>query len=622
MADLLITKYQNEIKKLKVDSFRRVEEIKLAYYLPSTFCQNSINIYSNFAFYVNEALDNIDLMLSDFIQGIQSYVDNKGAYLFESARVFEEYKIAVHVMTNSITNKMTDLVLEIDRISKEIVLLESKNRIEIGEVQKAMEHADVTSDYQKYTAKIDNDFAIANHQHELNLSRIQRESDHQSTLLQVERTLKAIEEREQLSLTEANHQKRINLYERDIHDAHFDYELALAELQYRFGGAMLAQEINDQANVIKRRFLDQAYRESQAFRLHESRYTRTKQLGSDYVIEYVHAIKKIIDSSLADTADAIQLLGSSPSLQPYLRHLYGKRQEAIQFLDYRHRQATASAQKAIVFYHHQMYVLRQAIDADIDDTLTSWKRLVVQLNVDNALVILKQFRTNRSDQNRVYGQLQLHYDLILEKTRLYPDDTFEAALTSTKEAYYLKLLPLLFAFDEKSKKLAEHPKRLFINAKSTLIEAILALESYRNEFLSLLDGYTQRLIENDVLFIHRAIPPYLEAKATIVKYFDAELANAKALESSPRRLRRRIHSSGAAFENELKRRVYQLNELYLAELKKETRLLDFVEKTTNHNIIVLEHVRDRELKLLAAANKHRTADAEIRWLKFKKAMKR
>jgi hypothetical protein len=618
LSDLLITKYQNEIKKLKIDSFRRVEEIKLAYYLPSTFCQNSINLYSNFAFYVNEALDNIDVMLSDFIQGIQGYVDNKGAYLFESARVFEEYKINIHVMTNTITNKMTDLVLEIDRISKEIVLLESKNRLEIAEVQKAMEHADVTSDYQKYSARIDNDFELAAYQHDLNLKRIQSESDYQSQLLQVERTLKAIEEREQLALTGNNHQKRINLYERDIHDAHFDYELALAELQFRFGGAMLQQEIHEKATEIKRRFLHAAYQESQAYRLHESRYSRTKQLGSEYVIEYVHAIQKIITSYQTDTADAFLLLGSKTSLQPYLRHLYAKRQEAIQFLDYRHKQATASAEEAITFYHHQMYLLRYSIEADIDSTLSIWKHLLVRLNPDTSLLILDAFRRQHYNLNRVYGQIEFHSELALQKTRLYPDALFESSLASTKESGLLKILPLLSAFRDKAINLADHPKRLYSFAKATLVEAILAMEAYRDALLTLLDDYTKRLIENDVLFIHRAIPPYLDAKATVINYFDAELANAKALETTPKRLKRHVHASGLAFEGELKRRVFQLNEIYLAELKKETRLLNYIEKTTNHNIVVLEKQRDAELKRLAADHKHRTSDSEIRWLKFKK----
>jgi hypothetical protein len=265
-----------------------------------------------------------------------------------------------------------------------------------------------------------------------------------------------------------------------------------------------------------------------------------------------------------------------------------------------------------------MYLLRQSIATDIESTLSVWKRLLVRLNPDTSLLILNAFRRHHYDLTRVYGQIEFHAELALQKSRLYPDEVFEAALVSTKDASQLKLLPLLSAFRDKAMRLAKHPKRLYALAKATLVEAILAMETYRDEFLSLLDNYTKRLIENDVLFIHRAIPPYLDAKATVIKYFDAELANAKALETSPRRLKHHVHATGLAFESELKRRVYQLNEIYLAELKKETRLLNDVEKTTNHDIAILEKQRDADLKRLAADHKHRTSDSEIRWLKFKK----
>jgi len=48
MSDLLISKYQNEIKKIKIDSFKRSEEIKRAYSVPVAFFQNSVNVYSNY----------------------------------------------------------------------------------------------------------------------------------------------------------------------------------------------------------------------------------------------------------------------------------------------------------------------------------------------------------------------------------------------------------------------------------------------------------------------------------------------------------------------------------------------------------------------------------------------
>ena len=177
MADLHIQKYQNEIEKLKIDSFRRREEIKLVYHMPFAFCQASINLYSNFAFFVNETFDRIDRMLSEFIQTIRDYVDPKYEYLYESSKTFEDYKINVQVVTNTITNQLTELLLEVEQLSKEIILLESNNRIEIAEIEKAMEHADITSDYDKYLAELDHDYFLADYQHDLNLKKIKNEAN-------------------------------------------------------------------------------------------------------------------------------------------------------------------------------------------------------------------------------------------------------------------------------------------------------------------------------------------------------------------------------------------------------------------------------------------------------------
>ena len=446
LSDLTIHKYQNEIEKLKIDSFRRREEIKLTYHLPFAFCQSSISLYSNFAFYVSETFDRFDIMISDFIQNVKEYVEPKYHYLHESAKTFEDYKLNVHVLTNTITNQITELLVEVDQVSKEIVTLESNNRIEVAEIEKAMEHADITSDYEKYIAGLDNDYFLAHYQHELNLKKIKNEANHRSNLMTIERTRQSLKKREMQFEMATTSAKQLNKIERDIKDAHFDYELAIEELTYRRDKTLLERFQDQQSDLIEEQFLKEVYTTSRMVELKQYRFDQMKRQGSQFIIEAVNAVQRIIDLSSLDHQDSYATYVNQPLSNDLLHSIYQKRQRALDYIDYRHQQNTQKATQAVRFYHRIFFTLEQTIRHQVQDLITPWKKDLVQLSTDNTLVCLSKWRHHGFYQQQTIHTINQVFHRMYETLLFFPHEVSTKAFEELEVQTQSSILPILHEF--------------------------------------------------------------------------------------------------------------------------------------------------------------------------------
>jgi hypothetical protein len=618
LSDLLITKYQNEIQKLKIDSFRRVEEIKLAYHMPAAFCQNSITLYSNFAFYVNEALDSLDQMLSEFIQNINSYVDYKTTYLYESSKTFEDYKVNVSVLTNTISNKMTDLILEIDHISQEIILLESNNRLEIAQVQKDMEHADITSDYEKHLAKLDNDYFLADYQHELNLKNIKNSANHEANLLQIERTLQEILEKEQMIEVKTSQAKQLNIFERNIHDAHFDYELALGELHYRKQVALLSSTHTDEETAVHQKYLHDIYFWSRLFELQEKRFLFMKQKGSNYVVDYVHSMQKIIDMNASDVKNELISIHTESNKQELLRRIYFKRQRALQYLEYRQKESNRQATNAIKFFHRSLFLVQKDVEFDIQQILLLWKKDLLVLDDDHSLIVLNKWRQADFYLRKIVHIIQNSAKKMESLLVYYPNSSISSKLDQWKDDSLLTLVSNLYHFKEKSESISSHPSKVERLARKTLVESIVNIKESFQTYLDLLSEFTTSLITQDTIFLFQRLTPYVEAKKAITQYYNLELGRVNQLLSHKKRFENYLIDSQLSFEKVIKDRVLHLNQLYLHEVNQELKLLHYIKKTATHEIKQLLALQTQELKQVQKSKIIRLQQVESTWLKFKK----
>jgi hypothetical protein len=578
LTDLLISKYQNEISKIKIDSFRRVEEIKLAYSMPAQYFQNAINLYSNFAFYVSESMDEIDNMLSDFIHFNQTITQTFVDYMKSSAKTFEDYKINCLVTLNNVTNKLTDMITQIDRFSHDIVALESNNRLEIASVKKAMENADITGDYQKYLAQLETEMAIAEHQHGFLLKKHQLTSDVEAALLVAQREVTEKNKQKAIEEALAKHERLINNLEKDIHDQAYDRELALIQAKYRRDLALVALE--------KKRALEQETFEAirqrsllgEVIRRELGQYEANKAAGSEFVVEYVHHAQHLIDFHKDQTLRTQDYLLRSRAPRAYAYLLEEQRRRLIHQLRFRTDQQTETHRHAIEYFDHALYTARKNIENQMGKPLTAVKRLLVSLNEENAPLQAEALSLEHFYRYEILSVIAATKDTVSalvsrekssalwEKAMDWLDDDFREVAILTTEAEKNSLMNVKSA------------KGLKKTLMSFYVETILLVQKFLGHVVSALDELEEILISGDVMSIQKIHRESLTKERIIHEEFDQEIARAARQKTPAEQSVPQVAFAAKEVEQTIADRVFLLNQTFERELREQEAALRFMDK--------------------------------------------
>ncbi|MDY0010725.1 MAG: hypothetical protein RBR96_03165, partial [Candidatus Izemoplasmatales bacterium] len=233
LTNFTIRKYQQEIKKIKIDSFKRSEEIKLAYSVPITFLQNSIDTYSNFAFYLNQGFDELDRLLNGLIDFHQELLDTKNNFITTTSKAYEDYKINMMVRINEVTSNLTRLIAKIDDVSHKIVTLESSNRLEVAEIRKKIDALEILGDYQKYLASLENDEFFAMYQHNKNIESIQVKTRYKEGLLKINNDVLELNKNKELGAEHLQYMLNLSKEEESIHKLGFDKLISQQEAFFK-----------------------------------------------------------------------------------------------------------------------------------------------------------------------------------------------------------------------------------------------------------------------------------------------------------------------------------------------------------------------------------------------------
>ncbi len=569
LSDLLISKYQNEISKIKVDSFRRVEEIKLAYSLPAQFFQNSINLYSNYAFYVSESMDEIDNMLTELIRFNQSITQTFVDYIKSSAKTFEDYKINCLVTLNNVNGKMTELITNINRLGKDIVSLESNNRLEIARVKKEMENADITGDYEKYLAQLENDRLIAEYQHNLNIKKHEALGDGEATLLVVQREVTEKNKQKQIEEATAKHERLLNNLEKDIHDRAYEKELALIQAKRRRDLALI--EIEEKRNLEMESYAETCKRSEigMLFSDHLAAFQANKAAGSEFVVDFVHQAQRLIDLRQDETRREQDFLLSTDHPRSFAYLLEEQRARLIDQLKYRTDQKTEPHRKAVAYFDHALFTTRKNLEERIERLLLSLKHLLVNLTEENAPL---------QAQSLSLGHFYCYEVLsVVSSTR----ETIFSLISPEKNAALREKAGK--RFDDDFRRIAIVSTRAelgsVMNVKSLLglrntlsdfyVEMILRLETFLSHARQILAELEEGLIRGDVLKIAR-IRKDMDAKRRIIdERFDIEIARAAKRKTPSENSVPAVQEVSREIETILADRVYQLNQTYLEGLDEQ-----------------------------------------------------
>jgi len=612
MSDLLISKYQTEIHKIKVDSFRRVEEIKLAYFMPSQFYQNSINLYSNFAFFINESFDEIDNMLSDFIRFNQTLTQTVVQYVQTSAKVFADFKIDLIVTVNAATQKLSELISDIDRVSADIIQLESRNRLEIAEVKKQMENAEITGDYHKYLKGLEFDRFFADFQHDMNVKALQAQNDENGQLLSIERKVTAAHRETRIDEAGAKRDRALVMLEKEIHDQALDKQFVIAEAAFRRDAAMIDQEALRQTAEVEARTVRTERLYADAYAEQARIQERMTSDGSATVVDYVHRTQKLIDLHREETAAAKVYVDAADDRYKRAYLLEAERARALRALDFAFMKETAQHRKAIDYYHHYAYVANRHLFERCDRYLSAFGRLLVDLRPETLKLQFESLRLARFYRYEVLSTFEDAKTTVSEIARKADrDDLADTTARRIEDAFARFAVLSAPTADDGFADLKEG--RRLRALERFYVGAILVLRDYEDVLAGFFDDLVDRSIARDVIVVETVRRGIEKKKNIVEKHFDEEIWRTSRAPKPDAVHAADLDLRFKSFERAMTERVWRLNKAYEEGVGEENDRLAYVKKALDTDMKSVRRGAKRDLERI---EKNRRASHQLAKVRF------
>lgn len=599
MADLLISKYQNEIKKIKIDSFKRVEEIKLAYMMPAMFFQNSIILYSNFSFYVNESFDELDNLLSDLIVFNSKFAEAKVEYITQDAKAMEDYRINLMVRVSNVCSNLTELISKIDYFSKEIITLESQNHLEIAEVRKQMENAEIQGDYDKYIRSIEDDHFFAISQHESNHAKIMNRFEKDYGYIRIQREVGQLRQNFDFFRAKAAYLKEISVLEQEVHRISFEknlsisrskteYEIKLNDTKYLMTLEAMRSESNRLAYLYATRYLEE-----------ESVFKDKKETGSKEVIDFLQHSQKLIDYNRVQTEQIVNEVESSTSSRTYAHYLEYMRSQIITAYENQLKSKIKLNEQATKLIHHPFYVAKSRIDSIIDPFMVLFKQRLVLLDQSNVSVLKSYFENQEFFGYRLmkaFDEVETELEtLLVEFNQLDQLSNFKSFIDKAFEETVILIHNVKTSLSHKKPKHYVKPLNTF------LIEQILNLKHLLRSLNESMDVLEKELLENDVIFIQKSTEKAEKIQKIINQEYDRLIFYAVKSDKHRTRQSKELSKEAYDIESSFKDEVKKINTVYVNSLEKETEKLSFVRKQISKLILSTESKLKKDLSVLEKA---------------------
>lgn len=589
MADLLISKYQNEIKKIKVDSFKRAEEIKLAYFMPAAFYQNSINLYSNFAFYVNESFDHLDNVLSELIRFNQQVTSLQSEYMMKSTKTLEDYKLNVMVRMNQITSTLTDLISQIDFYSKEVITLESKNQLEIASLRKQMENAEIAGDYKKHIRELEESEFFVHYQHGINQKRIDSEHQYQMSLLSIQNQSTNLRQSMDQFQIRKEYLLNINRLEKKIHDLAFDKELAYAKAIYEKAKAIDRYEMKVNKSLISYEIHRLNYEYANAFIKYEQVLKERKEKGSRKVIELIHRNQSLIDFEEFDRLHLSRQLLNASEDRTYAYYLESVRNKMIQEYQSQTDQKTAQVEARIREIHQKYESMFANIKEKLHLVSDHLKQRLIQRNEEHILVNMNE---TMHDETLVYSYLHAmknSFDqLTMVLVSFHQEDYAEETLSTYEEAIESFVI-LIEQVKKRLSKKKKTPEQILEVLDHYYIKTIESLEKTFVFISEMIEKSETLAIQTDVLYLNSAKENLSSILNMINEEYDQLIYEAVMDQKNQEKQMYEVYQKSLEIESKLKGQVKHLNETFLNENNKWDEEISHVEKEVAH--IIQENIK-------------------------------
>ncbi|MBN2540967.1 MAG: hypothetical protein JXB08_05510 [Bacilli bacterium] len=587
MADLLISKYQNEIKKIKIDSFRRSEEIKLAYSVPVAFFQNSITVYSNFAFYLNETYEELSNMLTQFKEFNRQYIDYRADYIHTSQKTFEDYKINLLVKVNDLTTQLTEYITQIDQTSNEIITLESSNRLEIAEIKKKMENIEVFGDYQKYLASLENDQYIAMFQHNKNIEQIQIESNYTNNLFSINKEVLLLNQNKLEYQEFKEYMLRIAEHEQVIHE--------LAHQKKKDETKALYQQKIDQVLALSKlaheRIVYNAKRQNFE---HASSYVRyledsqaKQEIGSKHIIEYIGHAQALIDLNIEQTKTIQDYISKTTDDHAYLRALESNREDLLKTIDRSTDKKNQICYTAISLYEQEINDANSNLDHVFERYFTLLKNDLLKLeNLEDDVMSLLKHLGYRHELSAVIDHVYMIQKRLAYK---YQNPALIKRLESESVAFMEEFLVRSLRTFKNVERQKPTPIK---HQKNYLIETISMFESMQTKAKLNLDRILEHASANDREFIAATIKKSDKNKTIINKEYDKLQYTAYRFGTHKNKQLHHLQNRSEQINQIYKTQVKTINKEFLDGVAESEKIAEFIAK----KYVRIIKKNDKELK--------------------------
>lgn len=593
LSSFTVRKYQQEIKKIKIDSFKRSEEIKLAYSIPVIFLQNSIDTYSNFAFYLNQSFDELDRLLSNFIDFNQEHLDLKSDFILNTSKAYEDYKINLLVRVNEVAANLSKLISRIDEVSFKVVTLESQNQVEIAEVRKKIENLEVLSDYQKYLTSLENDEFFAMYQHSKNIERIQLDFKEKESEILSDKKVIELQKSKNINQEYMQYMLNLNQTESKIHRMvieRLDKEYSIFyekqnHLSYLIHKIAKLEIINDIKN--ENYYLAEKFHNIEALEKHQNK------LSSNHVIEFVKDTQKLIDTNNQQKEIEFQCLEDSDNDYTYLTIVEKQRLNLIKRIDALEKRKSASAFEAVSIYYRETRDLIDEIFSQIDNRIKTFKELLLynevsSINYYSDIIHKSGYRESISEMLtytanvssaylKKYGFNEMAELLLIEYYGILRDFNYLAMSIFNSITHKTKL------------------KTIYNKMQKYLIKTIEIIEQYKNKVNINLNKAREDIIEEDLNIVAKNRIYANKQKKIINKEFDNSAFKAIKFKGNTKKQYKLLKKSSETFNKEFTERVVRINNVYLKNTKNMNDFLDFL----RHRLVKIVDKNDKKIiKLL------------------------
>jgi len=600
LATFTVSKYQQEIKKIKIDSFKRSEEIKLAYSLPMAFLQNSIDTYSNFAFYLNQGFDELDRLLTTLIDFNQEHLDSKTEFLTKTSKAYEDYKINLMIRINEVSNNLAKLISRIDDVSLEIVTLESKNRLEIAEIRKKLENLEILGDYQKYLASLENDEFFAMYQHNKNIEKIQLDAKYKSNLLKINWDVLELNKNKELSGESLQYMLNLSQEEEKIHKLSFDKMLSefeafynqqnkMSYIMYKMAKLNILDEIKSKNYFYVDRYM----------RIRNNKLQQDKS-SSDHVIDFVHHMQNLIDTNNFTTSVYKEQLTSSEYGYAYLSIVEKNRKLLLDQIDQQTDRKIAASYQAATLYYQETKSLVDEIFALVDFHLKKIKELLIfneqlTINYQSEIVQKKGFSSELS------ALMTYVYQTTVKYANKYQIEEEIQNLTINYNESLTNFNNLALAVFTKIKP-QSRKNTIYKHIQTYLIKTLEIFNEYKHLTNNSLEKIREMITNNDLMFIANTKIAAEENKKIIEKEYDSLAFEAIRLKTKRKEQINALLTNSDQFNEMFKKRVKNINDEYLRQTQKTDEFLEFIEgeivriiKTNDKQLIKMLKLIDKEI---------------------------